>query len=285
MNVVTNPSGMNGASPTGDTRFGKTFLALFGLGLLGVLTLIPMIMSQLDALPPELAALPTPVVALLSLLNPIILLAIAVAVGTLLAHRVGLRSLTAEKVRLGTAPSTGSGHAVWPNLRPHVPLAFVAGLVFAFVVVGLDQLMDPFANAEIIGEMPNEGNPFMQLLLGLLYGGITEELLLRWGFMSLLVWLGWRVLQRGEGAPRPAIMWTAIILAAILFGVGHLPALAGIVVLTPLLIFRTILLNALGGLLFGWLFWRRNLETAMVAHAAGHVGFFIVNMAVLVIGG
>lgn len=258
-------------------RFGKTFLALFGLGLLGVLSLIPLIMTQLDALPPEMAAMPTPVVVLLSLLNPIILLAIAVAVGTPLAHRVGLRSLVAEKVRVGTA--------VWPNLRPHLPLAFVSGLIFAVVVLGLDQLMDPFANAEMIGEMPNEGNPFAQLLLGLLYGGITEELLLRWGFMSLLAWLGWRVLQRGQGTPRPALMWAAIILAAILFGVGHLPALAGIVVLTPLLIFRTILLNALGGLLFGWLFWRRNLETAMVAHAATHVGFFIVNMAALVIGG
>ncbi|MFO7684063.1 MAG: CPBP family intramembrane glutamic endopeptidase [Chloroflexota bacterium] len=258
-------------------RFGKTFLPLFGLGLLGVLSLIPLIMTQLDALPPEMAAMPTPVVILLSLLNPIILLAIAVAVGTLLAHRIGLRSLVAEKVRLGTA--------VWVNLRPHIPLAFVSGLVFSIIVLGLDQLMNPFANAEMIGEMPNEGNPFAQLLLGLLYGGITEELLLRWGFMSLLAWLGWRVLQRGQGVPRPVLMWAAIILAAILFGVGHLPALAGIVVLTPLLVFRTILLNALGGLLFGWLFWRRNLETAMVAHAAGHVGFFIVNLVVLVIGG
>lgn len=186
------------ASATYPTRFGKTFLALFGLGLLGVLTLIPMIMTQLEALPPELTELPTLVVALLSLLNPTILLAIAVTIGVLLAHRIGLRSLVTERVRLGSA--------VWPNLRPHITLAFGAGLIFAIVVLGLNQLMNPFANAEIIGEMPNEGNPFMQLLPGLLYGGITEELLLRWGMMSLLAWLGWRVFQRGEGTPRPAIM-------------------------------------------------------------------------------
>lgn len=284
VNIVTNPTSMKGTSPTDDTHFGKTFLALFGLGLLGVLSLIPLIMTQLDALPPELAAMPTPVVVLLSLLNPIILLAITVAVGTLLAHRIGLRSLVAEKVRTGTAPSTSSEQVVWPNLRPHIPLAFMSGLFFSIVVLGLDQLINPFANAEIIGEMPTEGNPFTQLLMGLLYGGITEELMLRWGFMSLLAWLGWRILQRGKGTPRPTIMWLAIILAAILFGVGHLPALAGIVVLTPLIIFRTILLNALGGLLFGWLFWRRNLETAMVAHAAAHIGFFIVNRVVLVAG-
>ncbi|MFQ3662882.1 MAG: hypothetical protein SNJ69_10870 [Chloroflexaceae bacterium] len=32
---------------------------------------------------------------------------------------------------------------------------------------------------------------------------------------------------------------------------------------------------------FTWLFWRRNLETAMVVHAAAHVGFFIVNIVTL----
>jgi hypothetical protein len=258
------------------TRFGKTFLALFSLGIPGILSLIPMIMTQLDALPPELVAMPTPVILLLSLLNPTILLALAVAVGTLLAHRVGLRSLVAEKVRLGTA--------VWPELRPHIPLAFVAGVVFMFVTIGLDWIIDPFAGAEFITAMPEDANIFARLLLGILYGGIVEELMLRWGIMTLFVWLGWRFLQRGEGLPSPAIVWTAIILAALLFGIGHLPALAGMVVLTSILVIRTIVLNALGGLLFGWLFWRYNLETAMVSHAAAHVALFVVNLGILLFG-
>jgi hypothetical protein len=261
---------MNQSRPA--PHFAKTFLALFGLGLLGVLALIPMIMSQLAALSPELLELPIPVLAALALLNPLILLAFAVALGTLLAQRVGLRSLVAEKVRTGTP--------IWPQLRPAIPMAFGLGLGFMLVTAVLDRLINPFANAEMIGELPTAGNPFMQLVLGLLYGGITEELLLRWGLMSLFVWLGWRVFQRGAGAPHPAIVWTAIILAAILFGVGHLPAMASIVVLTPLIIVRTILLNALGGIVFGWLFWRDNLETAMVCHAAFHVGLFFINLGV-----
>jgi membrane protease YdiL (CAAX protease family) len=32
-------------------------------------------------------------------------------------------------------------------------------------------------------------------------------------------------------------------------------------------------LNAIGGIVFGWLYWRRSLEAAMVAHASAHVGF------------
>lgn len=270
MNSVTNPNSLTETVTTTNSRFVKTFLALFGLGFIGVLSLIPTIMGQLDALPPEMVELPTLLVVILSLLNPALLLAVAVVIGALLAHRVGLRSLVAERVRQGTA--------VWPQLRPHIPLAFAAGLIFAVITVALDRLINPFANAEFLSEPLAETNPVGQLILGLLYGGITEELLLRWGIMSLLVWLGWRGLQRGQGLPRPALVWTGIILAALLFGIGHLPALAGMVTLTPLLIVRTVLLNALGGLLFGWLFWRRSLEVAMVAHAAVHVGFFILNL-------
>jgi hypothetical protein len=265
---------------TVPTRFGKTFLLLLGLGLPGILSLIPTIIGQLDALPPELAEMPRPAFVAIALLNPLILLAIAVSVGTLLAHRVGLRSLVAEKVR--------GGAAIWPQLRPHLPLAFVAGILFSIAVLGLDALINPFAGTELAGASPagefaTTGALLSQLMLGLLYGGIVEELLLRWGVMALLVWLGWRIAQRGQGAPRPALVWAAIVLAAVLFGIGHLPALAGMVTLTPLIIFRTVLLNALGGLLFGWLFWRRNLETAMVAHAAGHVGFFIVRLGLMLL--
>jgi len=260
-------------------HFRKTFLALFGLGFIGVLSLAPLVMSQVDALPPEVLDLPKPVVALLSLLNPLILLALGVAIGTLLAHRVGLRSLIAEKVRTGAA--------IGPQLRPQLVTAFGVGLFFAVAVLGLDALINPFAGTELAnaasaGETPTIRALLSQLALGVLYGGIVEELMLRWGVMTLLVWLGWRGMQRGRGAPYPALVWAAIILAALLFGIGHLPAMASLVALTPIIIFRTVLLNALGGVIFGWLFWRRSLEVAMVAHAAGHVGFFLVNVGLMI---
>jgi membrane protease YdiL (CAAX protease family) len=258
------------------TRFVKTFSALFGLGFLGVLALIPTLSSQLDALPPELAVLPAPVAAALALLNSLILLAVAVAVGTLLAHRVGLRSLVAGRVRQGTA--------IWPQLRPHIPLAIAAGLILSVVIFGLDALINPFAGTELSSVATASADLAANLVVGLFYGGIVEELLLRWGLMSLLVWVGWRVVQRGQGLPRPALVWTAIVLAALLFGAGHLPALAAIVDLTPLIVLRTILLNALGGVLFGWLFWRRSLETAMVAHATTHAGFFVINLSLIALG-
>ncbi|MFC6976650.1 type II CAAX prenyl endopeptidase Rce1 family protein [Halomicroarcula sp. GCM10025709] len=73
-------------------------------------------------------------------------------------------------------------------------------------------------------------------------------------------------------------MWAAIVVSAVLFGVGHLPALAQSVSLTPALIARTVLLNAVAGVLFGWLYWRRSLEAAMVAHASFHVPLVVLSL-------
>ncbi|HMO59407.1 MAG TPA: CPBP family intramembrane metalloprotease [Roseiflexaceae bacterium] len=265
------------ASQTNTSRihFGKTLLALCSLGLPGILSLIPVIIGQIEQLPPGLTELPPILLVALSLLNPLILLVIAVVVGTLLAPRIGLRSLVAEKVSHATP--------IWPQLRPSIPLACGLGIFFSVVVLGLDQAINPFADTELVNETATLSGLLSQLLLGLLYGGIVEELLLRWGIMSLLVWIGWRVLQRGSGQPHPALIWGAITLAAVLFGLGHLPAMAGMVELTPLIILRTVLLNALGGMLFGWLYWKHSLEAAMIAHAATHVGFFLLNAAFLML--
>ena len=78
-------------------------------------------------------------------------------------------------------------------------------------------------------------------------------------------------------------MWTAIVISAVLFGVGHLPALAQAVALTPALIARTVLLNAIAGILFGWLYWQRSLETAMIAHASFHVPLLMLSFVQVVV--
>jgi membrane protease YdiL (CAAX protease family) len=111
-----------------------------------------------------------------------------------------------------------------------------------------------------------------------LYGGITEELLLRYGLMSALAFIGWVLTGRQSGGPGSGVMWVAIIISAVLFGIGHLPALAQSVDLTQALVARTILLNAIAGVLFGWLYWQRGLEAAMVAHAAFHIPLVVLSL-------
>ena len=94
--------------------------------------------------------------------------------------------------------------------------------------------------------------------------------------MSLLVWLGWRLLQRRSGIPRPILVWVAILMTAILFGIGHLPAAAMLGILTPAMAILIVSFNALGGIFFGWLFWRYGLESAIIAHMMAHLSFVLV---------
>ena len=116
--------------------------------------------------------------------------------------------------------------------------------------------------------------PAWQGLLASAYGGIVEELLLRLGLMTLLVWVGVR-LTRSEIA-RPVVVWAAIVTSALLFGAGHLPTTATLLPLTPLVITRALLLNGVGGIVFGWLYWKRGLLAAMLAHFSADIVLHVV---------
>ena len=99
-----------------------------------------------------------------------------------------------------------------------------------------------------------------------------EELLLRWGVMTFLVWVAWRLIQRGQGKPRAIYFAGAIMISSVVFGLGHLPiAFALSPVVTSSLVFYIIAANATFGLIAGYLYWKKGLEAAMVAHMMGHV--------------
>lgn len=245
--------------------FWRAFAALFALGFAGVVSLIPLILFQLEGLSEQLADVPMWVPLVAALVQSAVLVAIAVALGVLLAPKVGLTSLVADRVRRGMA--------IRPRLLPDVGLAIGLGLALAVAILAIDAVTLPLLGVDIdtptLSWLP-------QLGMGILYGGITEELLLRWGLMTLFVWVGHRIFERKRSRPSAAVLWGAIIVAAVLFGIGHLPAMATYAELTPLLIVRTVALNAMGGIVFGWLYWRRSLEAAIVSHAFVHVGFAIL---------
>jgi membrane protease YdiL (CAAX protease family) len=97
--------------------------------------------------------------------------------------------------------------------------------------------------------------------------------------MSFLAWVGRFISKTADGKPTSAVLWTANILAAVLFGLGHLPATALLVPLTPVVVVRGIVLNRLAGVAFGWLYMKHGLESAMLSHLSAdlvlHVLFAI----------
>ncbi len=194
-------------------------------------------------------------------------------IGLLLASRIGL-GLPFVEGWLKKEP-------IWDRFGRVVVISVIVGLAAAVVMVGLARVIDPpmLAELESLGASISEDirPPAWQGFLASFSAGITEEVLLRLFLLTLLAWLGGLVSHDGEGRPTPAVFWIANILAAGLFGAGHLPTVAAMgLPLTALLIIRTLMLNSVMGLVFGWLYWTRGLESAMIAHFSADIVIHVV---------
>ncbi len=246
----------------------RLFLILWLAGIVGVLSFLLVDLSALIALLPaqqgDPSEIPHPaLLKLASVLQPAVLTTIAVLVGVLLAGRVGLHSPAAEAWAEGEDP-------IVPLRRQIVP-GIVAGIAGGAVIALSWVIARPFLSAEFIDRA--EGfNKLMPHAVRLLYGGFTEEILLRWGFMTFLVWAGWSLFQQGTGEPKPVYFVAAIILSSLLFGIGHLP-IASVLnngLEMPIVVF-VITANSIFGIIAGFLYWHRGLESAIIAHMFAHV--------------
>jgi hypothetical protein len=236
-------------------------IALWLIGMAGVAAISFTVIPQLLLSAP--AEVPVGIVVAASLLQSGLLLAVAVWVGTALSNQLGLRSPVLEAFVSGT----GSLEAFKRQLFP----ALLVGLLVAALLVYLNEAAPP--------EIQALGTQFhIPLVAKVLYGGITEEILTRWGLMTLLIWLPWRFLQRRSKPPITAYILFGIVTSALLFAVGHLPAVVAMGGgLSGSVITYVMLGNTLPGILFGVLYWRLGLEAAILAHATAHV----VSVAVL----
>jgi hypothetical protein len=241
------------------------FLVLVLVSLPGLLIAIPNLMRRLektavDRLPPDKSLPPRAVIVAATLIQSTLLVAAASAAGTALAPRVGLAAPFFEALV--------SGQPLWAAVAAQLLPALILGIGGALVIVAAYYLFfRPRLDRKTVHSMEA-----LRLDLGLwarlLYGGIVEEVLFRWGVMTLLAWVGAMLL----GGATPAVMWAVILLSGVLFGIGHLPSyrLAGCQV-TPLFLGLMIVLNLWATLICGWLFWRYGLLAAMIAHMLYHL--------------
>lgn len=202
-------------------------------------------------------------------------------------------AFTAPAVRLGAPAVTAFirkqdwAAVLKRQLKPGVLAGAAAGLSIMIIDALIFAPRLPAALTE------DQGLPlYADILSRLLYGGIVEEILMRWGLMSLIVWFLHFIISRVKAAssgvsepaggaplPGPGVIWAGILLSSLVFGLGHLPVTAALVgTLTPVIVTRALLLNGLGGIAFGWLYARFGLESAMIAHGAAHLAMLLVSV-------
>lgn len=107
-------------------------------------------------------------------------------------------------------------------------------------------------------------------------GSIAEEILFRLFLMTLFVWISMAIRKRKDGRPTRIGIWVSIVLSSVVFGVGHLPITGMLTGLTPAVIGRSILLNGSIGVIFGWLYQKKGLESAMIAHFSADVVLHVI---------
>ncbi|MEO8650248.1 MAG: CPBP family intramembrane glutamic endopeptidase, partial [Acidobacteriota bacterium] len=159
-------------------------------------------------------------------------------------------------------------------LRPQLPAGLVGGIAGGLSLIAISAAVKPFLSSEILDKLSKFGN-VLPLPSRLLYGGITEELLLRWGLMTFIVWAAWRLLGKGEGRPKPVYFVGAILISSLIFAIGHMPVAFLLFPDPPVaLVLFVIFGNSAFGLIAGYLYWKKGLESAMIAHALTHVVMF-----------
>lgn len=248
----------------------KVFVILWIATILATFAVLPYTLelqsSILENLP---STIPMPVLIAVQAVQYTIIFAIMIFAGMFFAKRVGLGAPILDALT--------HGESVADKVRATVPLSVIVGVLSALFILGLEffyfqpammkELGDTAAALNLQTSQPAAWKGF----LASFYGGIAEEIQLRLFVMSLLVWLGRLVSKTLDGKPTSAVFWIANVLAAVLFGLGHLPTVATLVPLTPLVIARTVILNGSIGIVFGWLYWKRGLESAIIAHFSADI--------------
>lgn len=244
----------------------KVFGLLLISGVVASLAVVPYTISLFAG---ESLRAPAWVIAVTSVISELAFTLIALGLGLWLGSKVGLGAPDVRGMVSGDRGAFG-------RVRAALPLALGLGVITGVILLGLGAVSAPLM-PEALSEV--ETPSLWQGLLVSFGAAVREEIWLRLGLVGVLAWLGTRLARR-DSAPS-WVIWTSIVLAALLFGAIHLPQTAtlgdGLTVAVTAVVLA---LNGLLGVVCGWLYWKRGLVAAMAAHLGTDLVLKVVAPAV-----
>jgi len=243
----------------------KLFLILLLACILANIAVLPYA-SSLGLLRIAELPIPLPIGILLLIIQATLYSSIAIFVGLFLGRKVGLGAPFIEDwLNAGSLEN---------RLRPTVKMSVVLG-----ILVGISLfILDRFAFAYFIEPVTTfqEKAPLWQRILVSFYGGIGEEVFMRLFLMTLIVWIIQKLIRKKNIRPSDKDVWLSIIIVSVVFGLGHLPMTATFMKITPLVVIRGIALNGIAGIAFGWLYWKKGLEAAIISHFSADIILHVI---------
>src|SRR5690625_426712 len=238
----------------------KGFLVFLGIYLIALAAQYPMMLDQarayIEIMGGSFTYTPNEF-ALLAMIQPLLLGVIAIYGGHRFFDRVNLRSLTNEVVEGSRTVETREKEY---TLKDSMPFIVVFAVALAILNLGFDVIFQNWL-PEIY--QPNFSIPNVkQILSNIFYSGIGQEILLRWGIMTTIIYV---LSSRG----RDLNQWVyiiGIVFTAILYGFAQYNSIASLTDFSFILVLRILLLNGLDGILFGWLYYKFHFEAAVLSH-------------------
>jgi hypothetical protein len=231
------------------------------------------------------------IISVASLLD-VAIYGVCAVVGLYFAAHIGLGLPFVEKwlerrPDISRAPSISAEEPMSDTIKHMLVFSVIISIIFVAITLALDHyIFSPLLQAELEGlgvTIPEIPQPVAwQGILVSFSAGVNEEVMFRLCGLTVLAWLGSLVSQNVDGRPTRAVLWTANILVAVLFGLAHLPFTVAVgLPLTPLVIIRAVVLNGVAGIFLGWLYCTRGLESAMVAHFSADIFLHVILVSVL----
>jgi len=243
----------------------KLFLILLMASILANIAVLPYA-SSLGLLRTAELPIPFPIAILVQIIQATIFFSIAIFIGLFLGKKVGLGAPIIE----GWLKAESTENRLKSILRISIVLGILVGIsVF---------ILDRFAFAVFVEPVTayQAEPPLWQRFLVCFYGGIGEEIAMRLFLMTLIVWISYKIASTKDNRPTNIGVWSAIIIISVIFGLGHLPMTAKFMEITPVVITRAIILNGIAGVVFGWLYWKKGLESAIISHFSADIILHVI---------
>lgn len=242
----------------------KPNILMFAFGLLGVISIIPLI-PKLLALQPEPLAFSIPIIQLISTTQSSVFLLAMIWLGAVYSKKVSLSAPAIYALACSGNP--------FKELRPQIIPALAGGIIGGIFILIFTAVLSAYLPSEFLSSAEKFTPPWYTKIL---YGGITEEILVRWGLMSFFTWGIYRLSQNDDSEIRSHNYVIAIIISSLIFGILHLPVVFALSSeITTTLIAYIILANSFFGFIAGYLYWKRGLECAIGAHMIAHITMII----------
>ncbi len=197
--------------------------------------------------------------------------AILIHVGLLLAKPAGLGTPALDKMV--------EGKPIKPIFAPFLTNSILLGFITAVSVLVLQLLFVVFLDVPVLQNAMDAS--LADRLFALFFGAINEEIFYRLFLMTLIVW--GLVKARGEKMLADWQMWTVISGVALIDAAFRLPLIFEVVDFSPLITVYVLLTGAISGIVFGMMYWKNGLVSAMITHFVFELSLFIILPAIVTI--